>query len=110
MGTNVGWSNQTWFHAAENVAGGELAEGVRELYPSIDFGPLSDTVTVAEASELLRRIVPDAAVDAKTWEALSLTDFDLSRNITRGELAVLFDHAANPFDRVKIDLNGQVKN
>lgn len=109
-GTNVGWSNQTWFHADKNVAGGELAEGLRELYPSIDFGPLSDTVTVAEAGELLRRIVPDAAVDAKTWEALSLTDFDLSRNITRGELAVLFDHAANPFDRVEIDLNGQVKN
>lgn len=110
VGTNVGWSNQTWFHAAENVAGGELAEGLRELYPSIDFGPLSDTVTVAEAGELLRLIVPDATVDAKTWEALSLTDFDLSRNITRGELAVLFDHAANPFDRVEIDLDGQVKN
>ena len=110
VGTNVGWSNQTWFHAAENVAGGELAEGLRELYPSIGFGSLSDTVTVAEAGELLRRIVPDATVDAKTWEALSLTDFDLSRNITRGELAVLFDHAANPFDRVEIDLDGQVKN
>lgn len=110
VGTNVGWSNQTWFHPEEPVAGGELAEGLRELYPAIDFGTLSDTVTVAEAGGLLRKIVPGATVDAEMWEALSLTDFGPARNITRGELAVLFDHAANPFDRVEIDLYGQVKN
>lgn len=110
VGTNVGWSNQTWFHADKNVAGGELAEGLRSLYPAVDFGTLSDTVTVAEAGELLRRIAPDAKVDARTWDALSLTDFDPGRKITRGELAVLFDHAANPFDGVEIDLCGQLKN
>lgn len=110
VGTNVGWSNQTWFHADKNVAGGELAEGLRSLYPAVDFGTLSDTVTVAEAGELLRRIAPNAKVDARTWDALSLTDFDPGRKITRGELAVLFDHAANPFDGVEIDLCGQLKN
>ena len=110
VGTNVGWSNQTWFHADKNVAGGELAEGLQSLYPAVDFGTLSDTVTVAEAGELLRRIAPDAKVDARTWDALSLTDFDPGRKITRGELAVLFDHAANPFDGVEIDLCGQLKN
>lgn len=110
LGTNVGWSNQTWFHADKNVAGSELAEGLRSLYPAIDFGTLSDTVTVAEAGDLLRRIVPDAKVDAPTWDALSLTDFDPDREITRGELAVLFDHAADPFDNVEIDIYGQPKN
>lgn len=110
VGTNVGWSNQTWFHADKNVAGSELAEGLRSLYPAIDFGTLSDTVTVAEAGDLLRRIVPDAKVDAPTWDALSLTDFDPDREITRGELAVLFDHAADPFDNVEIDIYGQPKN
>ena len=110
VGTNVGWSNQTWFHADKNVAGSELAEGLRSLYPAIDFGALSDTVTVAEAGDLLRRIIPDAKVDAPTWDALSLTDFDPDREITRGELAVLFDHAADPFDNVEIDIYGQPKN
>lgn len=110
VGTNVGWSNQTWFHADKNVAGSELAEGLRSLYPAIDFGTLSDTVTVAEAGDLLRRIVPDAKVDAPTWNALSLTDFAPDRKITRGELAVLFDHAADPFDNVEIDIYGQPKN
>lgn len=110
VGTNVGWSNQTWFHADKNVTGSELAEGLRSLYPAIDFGTLSDTVTVAEAGDLLRRIVPDAKVDAPTWDALSLTDFDPDREITRGELAVLFDHAADPFDNVEIDIYGQPKN
>lgn len=110
VGTNVGWSNQTWFRPEERVAGSELAEGLRSLYPAIDFGTLSDTVTVAEAGDLLRRIVPDAKVDAPTWDALSLTDFDPDREITRGELAVLFDHAADPFDNVEIDIYGQPKN
>lgn len=109
-GANVGWSNQTWFRPESNVAGDELAEGLRSLYPAIDFGELPDTVTVARAGDLLRKIVPGTPVDRKIWEELSLTDFDPERNITRGELAVLFDHAANPFDRVEIDIDGQVKN
>ena len=40
------------------------------------------------------------------WESLGLEDFDLSRNATRLEAAVVIDAAFKPFDMCDVDYDG----
>ena len=43
----------------------------------------------------------------KIWNKSGLQDFDLKRNILRGEMAVLVDCLLDPFNRKKVNVKGE---
>lgn len=105
-GRNVGWSNQTWFRAADPL----LAEDVHieDYFGAFRLG--TGEVTVGRMMELVRMAgagIPDGG-PAAWWEKLGLEDYDEGRTANRLEAAVLIDAAFDPFGRYEVDYEGNV--
>lgn len=114
VGRSEGWSNQTFLRSADTLLLSEL-EGLREYYPlKIKF--TETPVTIRGATELIRAIAARTGTDLKEEEisgALQLIDFeyaaDSDRIIFRGEMAVLIDALLDPFNRVEVDIQGNLR-
>lgn len=72
-----------------------------------------DKVTVKEAVMLVASIAKQenfALKDSeqKLWNDCGLTDWNESRGITRGEMAILIDKTLDPFHKKPVDITGQL--
>ena len=111
VGKNEGWANQTWFRANEPVLYSELS-GLKDVYPIVNI-PDSDTpLTVDNLLALIKEIHPketDVTNKAKEiFTTFGFTNFDVTKQLTRGEAAVLIDQILNPFEK-EIDIKGDYK-
>lgn len=118
------WANQTWFHPGDHVDINALKKNAAGMLAGIDFQ--HDFLTIADAMELIRESM---LVNNKTylsgyslkskqtfgdafkavWIKTGLENFELNRNITRLEFAVMLDHTVDPFSSFNIDHTGSIK-
>lgn len=114
VGRNVDWNNQTWFRADTLLLASEL-QGLADVYPDIDITLEGETlVSLETAMGIVREIASKENIEGdmqerakQVWHEFSLKDFDLKRNITRGEMAVLIDQLLDPFNHKSVDIKGQ---
>lgn len=116
VGRNEGWTNQTWFRADDLLKLSEL-EGLTDLYPSIQMSG-DDYVTLKEALSLINDIASSENIKMEEdiqeyisaiYKEYKFPDFNLDRNITRGEMAVIIDNILKPFDNKKVDIYGSFR-
>ena len=116
-GRNMGWENQTWLRADSLLMTSEL-DGLREIYPAMNYRlPAGQIhVTIKDATQLIKEIAKahDIAkhqdIESQVNDLLKDTvksDSDLSKNITRGEFAILLDRILNPFDYRDVTIDGR---
>ncbi len=112
VGKNAGWSNQTFFRAADTLLLSELT-GLKDIYPEAEIEFTDGPLTVAGAIELIRKVALQNGVEAgeeKISGALMLIDDTAEgtsgRVITRGEMAVLIDAILDPFNSFGVDIKG----
>lgn len=117
VGRNVGWSNQTWFRADTLLLMNEL-QGLADVYPQVSIAT-DDTsaVSMQEAINLIGQIVAyeglktDVAVQTNDiWREYKWGEVDLTRPVSRAEMAVLIDKILDPFHRKEIDIHGSYTN
>jgi hypothetical protein len=118
------WANQTWFHPGNYVDIKALNKNAAEMLAGIDFQ--HDFLTIADAMELIRESMlvnnktflsghslndKQAFGDAfkAVWIKTGLENFELNRNITRLEFAVMLDHTVDPFNGFDVDHTGSIK-
>lgn len=111
-GANVGWENQLWFDAQKSITESELSRGMSEVYLRVEHKSSDNQVTVPIMAALMSSEAgcePAAMVShIKTrWSDLQLTNFDLSRPLTRIECAVVIDDILDPFHNRPIDIEGR---
>lgn len=116
VGKSINWSNQMWLRADTLLLANEL-EGLTDVYPYVDkkFFEGARTLSIREAADIIENIARKEGIDWKKidaeniWETFRLENFDMDRNILRGEMAVLIDQALDPFHRKEIDITGKYK-
>lgn len=117
VGRNVGWSNQTWFRADTLLLMNEL-QGLADVYPQVSIAT-DDTsaVSMQEAINLIGQIVAyeglktDVAVQTNDiWREYKWGEVDLTKPVSRAEMAVLIDKILDPFHRKEIDIHGSYTN
>lgn len=117
VGRNVGWSNQTWFRADTLLLMNEL-QGLADVYPQVSIAT-DDTsaVSMQEAINLIGQIAAheglktDVAVRTNDiWREYKWGEVDLTRPVSRAEMAVLIDKILDPFHRKEIDIHGSYTN
>lgn len=115
VGRNFEWSNQTWLRADTVLLASEL-EGIKEVYPywTIDGIGEGSAITVQKAVEIIQDIAEKEKVEGDiqqrvkdVWLNFDLKNFDLQRNILRGEMAVLIDQILDPFNKKAINIKGE---
>lgn len=114
IGKNVEWSNQSWLRADTLLLASELS-GLFDVYPtSKEWFDKSgtDTFSIQEAIQLIHKIAESERLNITNdvefiWESYGLPNWDLKRNILRGEMAVLIDRMLDPFNKKKITITGQ---
>ncbi len=115
VGKNVGWSNQTFFRAEELTLFSDL-EGLNEYYSGIDLNSVSDTLTIALALDILKKIAERKGitdVNGRIENILKLTECadetDTRRPVLRGEMALMTDILLDPFNHYNINIRGEFK-
>lgn len=114
-GITVGWSNETWFYINNSLLLSDLKKGLSEFEPTLNVSVTNSTLTVADAIQAINEMAdfykkPTISSDVvqANWQALNLTNFNLSRNIIRKEFAVLLDYSINPFQLKAVDIKGKL--
>jgi hypothetical protein len=114
-GKNVGWSNETWFNISKNVMVSELKAGLQEFESTFNWINTDSELSIEKAGLLIRdlsiyyqkeQINPEKI--AADWISLGLTSYNLSRNITRNEFAVILDTYIQPFTLKQVDVSGKI--
>lgn len=117
VGRNVGWSNQTWFRADTLLLMNEL-QGLADVYPQVSIAT-DDTsaVSMQEAINLIGQIAAHEGlktdVAARTndiWREYKWGEVDLTKPVSRAEMAVLIDKILDTFHRKEIDIHGSYTN
>ena len=118
------WANQTWFYPNDYVNINELKKDSKEMLASIDFQ--RQYLSIADARELVyktlldnkRKLMGDEELKSfeifnktfnQIWNREGLNFFELNRNITRLEFAVMLDKTVDPFGSFEVDQNGLIK-
>ena len=103
-GRNVGWANQTWFRADDEL----LAEDIYAAgYYNGTLPFVKGPIKICEFADMLRTMgVHLPATLGEWWSGLGLSDYDYDRNITRLEAAVVVDSTIDPFNLLNVDYNG----
>ena len=103
-GRNVGWENQTWFRAEDPLLAQEIyAAG----FCNGDFG--HGFVSVGSLLDAVRGLGGEIPSDCmEWWKGLGLEDYELSRNATRLEAAVVIDAVFKPFEMCDVDYEGRL--
>lgn len=118
------WANRTWFYPDSTIAAATFINDYKEF---ADVKLTSSTVTIADAVTILvttfqqyPALQQNATWNfsdknelqqqlAAKWSSWGFTNFNLQRNITRMELAVLLDAVINPFQLKEVDHEGHYK-
>ena len=115
-GRNEGWANQTWLRSGELLLPSEL-EGLKEIYPYVSLGGLSENVTVLETMALIKtiaeaeKIVLPEDINRIAKDICTTNDLKLPENneaVTREIFALLVDELLNPFDK-EVDIYGDFR-
>ena len=114
VGKNVDWNNQTWLRVDTVLAVSEL-EGLFDVYPTAKAKLKKtgiETLTIQEAIQLIQEIASDEelsiTVEPETiWRAFDLKDLNMTRNILRGEMAILIDQVLDPFNKKQVSITGE---
>lgn len=103
-GRNVGWANQTWFRADDEL----LAEDIYAAgYYTGTLPFVKGPIKICEFANMLRTMgMHLPATLGEWWSGLGLSDYDYDRNITRLEAAVVVDSTIDPFNLLNVDYNG----
>ncbi len=115
VGRNVDWSNQMWLRADTMLLTSEL-EGLKDIYPTIDYQLNEGTMTVKQAVQLIEKIAAHEQLSLggekqveTVWKKFCLGEIAWDKQILRGEMAVLLDQLLNPFNRKQVDITGNFK-
>jgi hypothetical protein len=117
VGKHVDWSNQTWLRADTLLLTSEL-DGLKDVYPSAVFDTTKKTMTVNEALAVIKQIANSENISIKgdivdlahkIYSNYGLIDFNLNKEIKRGEIALLIDQLLDPFNRKEVDIRGNYK-
>ena len=119
VGIPYKWANQTWFYPDSLVKASELRSGLIEFKP-VEYDLAGEHVSIQTAIVLTYRLsqyggakgkkrLQKLVIERKDWEKWGLKNFDLSRFITRLELAVLFTNTIDPFSMQTINHKGYYK-
>ena len=119
------WANQTWFYPDSLVSVNELREGLKDFRQQFTYG--NKYLIVNDAIQLIADMALSYSKDIKWnvfpyhdvaslkhsiadhWISWGLKNFQGDRQITRAELAVLFDKTVDPFLLERPDSNGRIK-
>ncbi|WP_262352005.1 FAD-dependent oxidoreductase [Bacteroides bouchesdurhonensis] len=113
-GKNVDWSNQTWLKADTVLLASEL-EGLFDVYPlakeKLNKSGI-ETLSIQDAIQLILEIGNeenlDITADPETiWRTFKLQDLNMTRNILRGEMAILIDQMLDPFNQKQVNITGE---
>ena len=106
-GRNVGWANQTWFRAEDQLLAEEIfTEGFYNGTLGLSEGP----VKVGQLMDIFNTIGFSLPSDrAAWWTSLGLENYNPNRVATRLEAAVLIDAVIDPFNMFKVDYNGNIR-
>lgn len=101
------WANRTWFYP-DSVVNGETF--IANLTPYVHVSVDTDQeITIGKAIEIItaagKKKSKTIKVDEQLWNLFGLTQFNLNRNITRAEMAVVLDKTLHLFE-IAIDHNG----
>lgn len=108
------WANQTWFYPDSSVLSSTFIkdfEPYGKLNVASTYITIADAIKIVSTNKKLDTIFPknktalEKAIQLK-WNEWQLSNFDLARNITRAEMAVLLDKTINPFKHKKINIQG----
>ncbi len=113
-GKTVDWTNQTWLRADTVLLASEL-DGLFDIYPYARNELKKsgkETLSIHESLILIQKIAKmegiNESINAKSiWDTYKLKDFNLERNILRGEMAVLLDRFLDPFNKKPVDISGE---
>ena len=117
VGKHVDWSNQTWLRADTLLLTSEL-DGLKDVYPSAVYDTSKKTITVNEALVMIKQIAHSENISIKgdivdlahrIYSDYGLKDFNLNKEIKRGEIALLIDQLLDPFNRKEVDIQGNYK-
>ena len=117
IGKPVDWANQTWLRADTLLLTSEL-DGLKDVYPSAVYDSTKKTMTVKEALALIQQIAKVENISfmgditylaQKVYSDYGFKDFNLNKEIKRGEMAVLIDRFLDPFNKKGIDLRGHYR-
>ena len=106
-GVNVGWSNQNWFYPEKNIDFKELMKDL-SVYFNLKTHPLNDLKidTIFKWISLISKT--EINNTHKIWIELGLKNFNKNRLIQRGEFAVILDYFLNPFEKFKVNFEGEI--
>ncbi len=108
VGMNVGWSNQTWLRADDELLMSEL-EGLEDIY-NIEVEDSDNPVKLRRLMDIIAKIAAEEGIEYECideiWNSYGLDKFDSERIATRGEAAVLIDSILAPFNRKPVDIKG----
>ena len=127
IGISEGWANKTLFYPDSIIAEKELLQGLHDCFPAIQVNEKNGdkalsiqraiTIIFQQKKYLLdyatlggsRVTSPAIFFDERFWsQQLHLQHFNLSRAITRKELAVLLNYYAGGFRKYKVDIKGHI--
>jgi hypothetical protein len=99
------WANQTWFYPDSAVVATDF---VQHFAAYGKCGNIKETyITIGKAIEIIKaNSKKTIAINATVWNSWQLDNFNISRNITRAEMAVLLDKTINPFYKKTINHQG----
>lgn len=106
-GRNVGWSNQTWLRADDQLLAGEMADfwafyNYEAEQPADVTAPVTYADAMAAVCEVTggesdgNTILSEYGIDAKAPEDM----------LSRGEFALIVDGILNPFNACDVDIRG----
>jgi hypothetical protein len=110
-GISYKWANQTWFYPDSTLSYEEFrtalfavlpTKAAQKLVPDV-FPANKSIITLGDAVAMLR-VVKREVVRGEQNEIWAMADGD--KPLTRSNCALLLHKAFNPFDRVRIDLQG----
>lgn len=95
------WANRTWFYPDTTVTTQEAIESITIFLPKVRIGRSEDPtlLTIERAISLLNQLVLNPTIDEKWWLNQQLKNFNIKRNITRTEWAVMLNRLYKPFEK-----------
>lgn len=127
VGKSADWENKTFFYPDSVMSVGELEQNIESFFgKTIKTKSPNDAVLTIEEAAFIVANNPEYLLDAtgsartgsenadffdaKTWkEKLRLDNFELKRNITRKELAVMLNYYSGGFKQFDVDFKGNLK-
>ena len=111
------WANRTWFYPDSTIETNRFIKDFNAFMP-VAFQALSKFLTIKDLLSILQKTYASTSSNKKlspanfqkSWLDNGLSNYNISRNITRAEAAVMIDKWLSPFENVPVDMNGKFLN